>query len=554
MKPTNLFLLIAFFSFFLFFSPSFAHNKSYGGAFSFHKSFEGTFSKVYSFGDSSSDTGNAYALACSSGGGFSGGSFFGGGFTGGGFFGGGFSGGGSYQGGFSGGGASGGGSSGGGSSVGGSYGGGSSVGGPSGGGSYGGGSSVGGTSGGGGSSVGGPSGGGSSVGGPSGGAPSGGGSSVGGPSGGGSSVGGSSSGGSSVGGSSGGGSSVGGPSGGGSSVGGSSGGGGSAGGSASSSHDVSGRSSESNKRLCNGRLVIDFLCEALHIPHSPPYKGTSANFTSGANFAIAGATTLASNFFSSHTFNPLIPLLKWKQAYVNLETQVDWFNKFIQEVECKGESGSSCKPKFENALFWIGPTAIDDYARMIHTSFSLESLPEMCMGHTSKLIQTLLDNGAKYIVVQGLPPIGCLPLGLFSSKLLGRDKWGCAAAVNSATMVYNQVLQMTLEIIRKKNPHCTIVYADYWNAFLEILTNPAKYHFEETFKTCCGGGGGEFNFHLNSLCGSKGTSTCNDASKYINWDGIHLTEAMHWQITDLFLNQGYCRPSFNELIKNKFGM
>lgn len=134
-----------------------------------------------------------------------------------------------------------------------------------------------------------------------------------------------------------------------------------------------------------------------------------------------------------------------------------------------------------------------------------------------------MQSGAKYIVVQGLPPLGCLPLHISLCPLKAAlDHMGCAAAVNAAVMLHNQILQ--------------------------------KKQFEEAFKPCCGAVGGPLNFNLHSPCGSPGTVKCNDPSKFISWDGIHLTEAMNRKVTDLFLNQGFCQPSFSELVKGKSGM
>lgn len=156
-------------------------------------------------------------------------------------------------------------------------------------------------------------------------------------------------------------------------------------------------------------------------------------------------------------------------------------------------------------------------------------------------------------MVQGLPPVGCLPMDISLCPLQNLNKMGCAAAVNSAIMIHNQILQRNIENLRKINPNSTIVYADYWNAYLTILTNPKKYQIEEPFKACCGCGesGSPLNFNKHKLCGSPGATVCKDPSKYISWDGIHLTEAMYKHVTDLFLNQGFCKPSFDELIKRK---
>ncbi|KAL5762253.1 hypothetical protein ACOSP7_018517 [Xanthoceras sorbifolium] len=312
----------------------------------------------------------------------------------------------------------------------------------------------------------------------------------------------------------------------------------------------------SGNRQCNGRLVVDFLCDSLSIPYLPPYKQSKANFSNGANFAIAGATSLSSDFFTRIKNNHNNLNLLWKGIPSSFQTQLDWFQKFLQDTECKGKPESACKADMENALFWIGGMGRTDYARTFGTgsTFKIPRLKELTVAHISKFLQTLAEKGAKYIVVQGLPPVGCCPLELFLSKASDRDQMGCASTINSIIMAHNELLQKMLADFQKKHSQCTIVYADYWNAFKTILANHKKYNFVEPFKACCGSGGGPFNFNTNSMCGAFGTSACKDPNRFISWDGIHFTEAMHRQLADLFLNQGFCKPSFDIIIKVKLGL
>lgn len=156
-------------------------------------------------------------------------------------------------------------------------------------------------------------------------------------------------------------------------------------------------------------------------------------------------------------------------------------------------------------------------------------------------------------MVQGLPPLGCCPLEMFLSKAFDRDQMGCASTCNALVQSHNDNLQKMILEWQKQYPNCVIAYADFWLAFETILTHYKDYEFDEPFKACCGAGG-PLNFNMHSLCGSIGTSTCTDPSRRMHWDGIHLTEAMYKHIADLFLNQGYCKPSFQELVKKKRGM
>ncbi|KDP26728.1 hypothetical protein JCGZ_17886 [Jatropha curcas] len=300
-------------------------------------------------------------------------------------------------------------------------------------------------------------------------------------------------------------------------------------------------------RLSNGLLVIDFLCKDIGLPPLDAYKETKPNFTAGANFAVGGSTCLSSAFFASQkNFRSLV----WKPVPDNTLEQIEWFNSYLQSVGCKEKDDEKCKTQIENSLFWIGALGSSDYARILGSSFSAKSLSEASVGHVGQFLESLLDKGAKYIVVQGLPPVGCCPVQLLLNKAKEHDKLGCSSEVNSKIMSHNELLKKSLEAYREGNKDCVIIFADTWKAYMEILKNHKKFNFEEPFKACCGVGGGELNFCLKNLCGSVGSTTCTDPNKYISWDGIHFTEAMNKHLAKLlFHEKGYCSPEFNVLIE-----
>lgn len=175
----------------------------------------------------------------------------------------------------------------------------------------------------------------------------------------------------------------------------------------------------------------------------------------------------------------------------------------------------------------------------------------MTQRDTVSVLQTLLERGGKYIVIQGLLPTGCLPLDISLSPEYDRDKTGCANTANEVIKSHNDILQKKVEEHQKKYPDSIIIYADLWKAYYAVRQNPSKFGFSEEYKACCGSGGGELNFDLRSLCGARGTTVCSEPSKYMNWDGVHLTQAMHHVLSDLLLNKGYSSPSFDHLIQKK---
>lgn len=77
-----------------------------------------------------------------------------------------------------------------------------------------------------------------------------------------------------------------------------------------------------------------------------------------------------------------------------------------------------------------------------------------------------------------------------------------------------------LDFLRAKLPGLRMVYSDTFNPLMDMVNNPAKYGFEDTRKACCGTGLIEVSY----ICNKRNPFTCSDASKYIFWDAVHLTE------------------------------
>lgn len=152
--------------------------------------------------------------------------------------------------------------------------------------------------------------------------------------------------------------------------------------------------------------------------------------------------------------------------------------------------------------------------------------------------------------------MGCLASQLAQVSTSDRDGAGCSAKMNSIIKAHNSLLQEKLAMIGKLYPQSTISYADTYGAYMQIIGNYQSYGFTEPFKACCGTASpkNSYNFDPDKLCGTDASSECQDPTKYISWDGIHLTDAMNGKISELLLNKGYCKPSLAELCKKKKGL
>nr|GEV30191.1 hypothetical protein [Tanacetum cinerariifolium] len=152
--------------------------------------------------------------------------------------------------------------------------------------------------------------------------------------------------------------------------------------------------------------------------------------------------------------------------------------------------------------------------------------------------------------LQGLPTTGCFPLAfVFGDLPTERDDIGCVAAKNKQSYDHNVVLQAKLRSLRKNFPSTVIVYGDDWHAYREVYKNPTKYGFTERFNACCGNRSAPHNVNLMNMCGAPETKSCKHPSRYMNWDGLHVTEGMSRAVSKLFLDGSFAQPSFPYLLK-----
>nr|CAB3461535.1 unnamed protein product [Digitaria exilis] len=89
-------------------------------------------------------------------------------------------------------------------------------------------------------------------------------------------------------------------------------------------------------------------------------------------------------------------------------------------------------------------------------------------------------------------------------------------------------------------------------AFKDKVTKLHSKGFEHATEACCGYGGPPLNYDGNVPCGqtvslngklvtAKG---CSDSTEFVNWDGIHYTEAANFHIASQILTGKYADPPF----------
>lgn len=293
-------------------------------------------------------------------------------------------------------------------------------------------------------------------------------------------------------------------------------------------------------RYCDGRLAIDFQAHAYGLPLlSPSGRGLGSDFRHGANFAVTGSAC--------------IPGLA--ESEFHLGRQLNHFRKFkahYMDQFAADESYLSPNEYFGGGLYVVSTGENDYRAAIVDMGLPVEQIKQevvpMVVNITYATVKGLYKEGARKFLVVGIAADGCI------SKMLtlvphkepqDLDSLGCLSSVNDYVRHHNGMLLQAVKSLRGELADAHIAYGDYYGANIDILVNAKTYGFVETHKACCGLGG-RYNYNGEVQCGETGevegknmtVHSCKDPSKYINWDGIHLTEHFYERIAMAFL-QGH---------------
>ncbi|PKI74094.1 hypothetical protein CRG98_005572 [Punica granatum] len=314
-------------------------------------------------------------------------------------------------------------------------------------------------------------------------------------------------------------------------------------------------------RFCDGRLIVDFLMDAMDLPFLNAYLDSmgAPSFRKGCNFAAAGSTILPATATSVSPFS--------------LRIQVNQFLRFkarVLELLSKGK-------KFEKYLpaedyFTKGLYMFDIGQNDLAGAFYSKSFDQIVASFPTTLVEfeagfdTLYDQGARNFWIHNTGPLGCLTqnvakFGTDPSKL---DEQGCVSNHNQAAKLFNLQLHALATKLRGQYPDANITYVDIFSIKSNLIADYSRYGFEQPLMACCGYGGPPLNYDSRISCGQtkvvNGTSitakACDDSTEHINWDGIHYTEAANQFVSSQILTGKYSDPPFADkmpfLLKLKF--
>ncbi|XP_060219144.1 acetylajmalan esterase-like [Lycium barbarum] len=286
---------------------------------------------------------------------------------------------------------------------------------------------------------------------------------------------------------------------------------------------------KSTGRCSDGLLMIDFIAQGCGLPLLNPYKDQNANFTHGANFAVAGATALPTEIMVEKKIssNSLI-------TNSSLSVQLDWMFSHFKST-C---SSADCSEDLKRALFLVGEIGGNEINYGLLQGKPIEELRAMVPEIVQIIInavKAVIGFGAVRIVIPGNFPIGCIPnlLTTFSTtNSTAYNEYHCLKDLNNLAIFYNDHLQKAIQDLKKDSPKIILIYGDYYNAYQWLLKDATNLGFGKNSlqKACCGIGG-DYNYDKSRICGAPGVPICGKPGTFISWDGVHLTQAAYKWLT-----------------------
>ncbi|TVU22860.1 hypothetical protein EJB05_32581, partial [Eragrostis curvula] len=326
-------------------------------------------------------------------------------------------------------------------------------------------------------------------------------------------------------------------------------------------------------RNSNGRLIIDFIAEDLGLPFVPPFLSHNGSFRQGANFAVAGAFARNASFYSN------IPIVGPFALNTSSSVQLQWFDSLKPSL-C--DPAKECKGFFHKSLFFMGEYGVNDYSFSVFGMNMSEVrliVPDV-INTISMAAETIIKQGAKTVVVPGIPPLGCSPTNL---ALLPSDdpndydaRTGCLKKFNDLSVYHNSLLEDAVKNVQTKYPNVGVIYADFFTPVMDIIESPDKLvscrviyvehlrillteneittfrvhqrysevllrrrwevQLQHERRLWHAGVDGVRN--MSAGCGMPGSTVCDEPSTYLYWDG-HFTEAAYRHIANGWLNSIY---------------
>ncbi|KAM7267839.1 hypothetical protein ACFE04_010005 [Oxalis oulophora] len=334
-------------------------------------------------------------------------------------------------------------------------------------------------------------------------------------------------------------------------------------------------------RATDGRLMVDFLAQALGFPFLSPYlQSIGSDYQHGANYATLASTVLLPN--TSQFVTGISPFSLAIQL-----NQMKEFKTKVYESDSTAKIGSKLPKRdvFGKSIymFYIGQNDFTSNLPDIDIHGTEQFLPQV-VSQIADTIKELYDLGGRTFLVLNLAPVGCYPAVTvrFPRSSSEVDKFGCKISYNKAVVDYNDMLKKKLAETRSVLVNAEVIYVDVYSVLLDLFQRPTSYGYRPSriklvsgglqritllnwltgsrsyglkngVRACCGYGEGVLNFNPQVYCGNTKVidgiqvtaRACRDPQNYVSWDGIHATEVANKIVTQAILNGSIFYPPFS---------
>ncbi|KAF8012821.1 hypothetical protein BT93_I0857 [Corymbia citriodora subsp. variegata] len=270
-------------------------------------------------------------------------------------------------------------------------------------------------------------------------------------------------------------------------------------------------------RVCDGRIVPDFIAEYAKLPFIRPYLEPGfSNHTDGVNFASAGAGVLPET----------------RPGTIHLKLQLSYFGEVVKRL--RQQLGDEDAHKLLADAVYLFSMGGNDYMTVYTDSGSSvlkKTFVTMVLGNFTAVVKEVYALGGRKFAFQNVGPIGCMPATRESS---GMD--GCLDGLSELARMHNIALSKLLRKLAYQHAGFSYALFDYYTSLTMRTQYGSKFGFKEGESACCGSGAYNGNFTCGGQGGTAKYNLCGDPSKYVWFDAAHPTESANKQLANLLWN------------------
>eukprot|EP00250_Pteridium_aquilinum_P012915 c21027_g1_i1 orf=107-826(-) len=226
--------------------------------------------------------------------------------------------------------------------------------------------------------------------------------------------------------------------------------------------------------------------------------------------------------------------LQIKIGRIDLDTQLDWFSKNIQDLEQM--LGASHTQELLSESLFLMITGSNDFINnyLLKTSplpqqYSPEDFQEYLINKFSAQLHQLYKMGARKIVITNVAPIGCIPNQLAKIRSVNGE---CSDFANNLALGFNQRLNFLIQNLNGQLEGASFIVIDTFNPVLELRNNPSQYGFKFGAEACCGAG-----LYKGQIVCLPIVTPCAKREDYVFWDPYHPTERANSLLANYFYQQ-----------------